>query len=100
MATLVPVTVAIRVPLTRVFSAGVWTHGQASLERSCQSPQVHDETRFVEHLNGAGNHQHVSHAITSSRVESPSCIIEQTGGRRFVAVMTFIQLIYTVSRRS
>ena len=28
----------------RVFSAEVRTHGQASLERSCQSPHVQDET--------------------------------------------------------
>ena len=36
-----------RVRFTRVFAAGVWTHGQASLERSCQSPQTHDETFSV-----------------------------------------------------
>ena len=46
MATLVPVTVATRVQFTRVFSAEVRTHGQASLEGSRQSPQVQDETFF------------------------------------------------------
>ena len=44
MATLVPVKVSIRVLFTRVFSAEVRTHGQASLERLCQFPQVQDET--------------------------------------------------------
>ena len=33
-----------RVQFTRVFSAEVWTHGQANLVRSRQSPQVQDET--------------------------------------------------------
>ena len=40
MATLVLVAMAIRV----VFSAEIRTHGQACLERSCQSPEVQDET--------------------------------------------------------
>ena len=77
MATLVPVTVTIRVQSPRVFSAEVWTHGQASLARSWQSPRVQDETfsvwgprcdesRFDEHFHGGGNHQHVGHATTSS----------------------------------
>ena len=44
MASLVPLKVAIRVLFTRVCSAEVRAHGQASLDRSCQSPQVQDET--------------------------------------------------------
>ena len=34
----------LRVQLTRVFSADVWTFGQASLQGSRQAPQVQDET--------------------------------------------------------
>ena len=77
MATLVPVMDGSAV-YQGEFSAEVWTHGQASLVPSCQTPQVHDETfsvwcpwlgdesRFVDYFHGGGNHQHVDHATTFS----------------------------------
>ena len=48
MATLVPFSVAKRVLLyQRVCSAEVRAHGQASLKRLCQYPQIQDETVSV-----------------------------------------------------
>ena len=87
MATLDVVTMAIKGAVyQRVFLAEVRTHGQASLERLCQSPQVQDETVAVwgptlcdeSRCVACGSRRNI---LVYSRIggQMSSCAIEQTG---------------------
>ena len=97
MATLVLVTVAMRVLFTRECFRQRSGHTDKPVLNVCANlhkckmkllpvwgPRLCDESGCVEHFHGGGNHQHVDHAtniLMFSRIEGQmsSCAIEQIG---------------------
>ena len=67
-------------------------------------PRLCDESRFLEHVHGGGNHQHVDHATTSSCsiVLKARCRVLPLSrlGQTRCRGPNVRQLILTVSRRS
>ena len=97
MATLVLVTVAMRVLFTRECFRQRSGHTDKPVLNVCANlhmykmkllpvwgPRLYDESSCVEHFHSGGNHQHVDHAtniLVFSRVQGhlSSCAIEQIG---------------------
>ena len=117
MATLVLVTVAIRVLFTReclwqrpghmdkpVLNVRANLHRYMMKMMLISGPRLCDESRFVEHFHGGGSHQHVDHATT------PSCFLVPTSRCQVMSLSRLgqarcrghdvHQLIHAVSRRS
>ena len=117
MATLVLVTMAIRVLFTRsyfrqesghmdkpVLNVRANLHKHKMKVLPVWGPRLCDESRSVLHFFGGGNHQHVDHATTSpcSLVLKARCQVVSLSrlGQTRCRSHDVHRLIHTVSRRS